>query len=159
MVPVATHVAETGSTYAENAALKAVAAFRASQLPAVGDDSGLELEALGGFPGLHSARVGHDPAARIKLVLDRLERKPKPWLARFVCELAVVAESGEMRTFRGETEGEIVSPRGRGGFGYDPIFLVPERGRTFAEMSEEEKNAYSHRGRAVRSWLESGWVS
>lgn len=156
---MATHIAETGATYAENATLKALAALRASELAAVGDDSGLEVEALGGFPGLHSARVGHDPATRIKLVLEKLERKPKPWRARFVCELAVAVPDGRVRTFRGETEGEIVTPRGRAGFGYDPIFLVSEAGRTFAEMSEQEKNEYSHRGRAVRRWLESGWVS
>lgn len=156
---MATHVPETGATYAENAALKARAALQASGLPAVGDDSGLEVEALGGFPGLHSARVGHDPASRIKLVLQKLERTPRPWKARFVCELAVAAGDGALRTFRGETEGEIVPPQGRGGFGYDPIFLLPELGRTFAEMPKEEKNLYSHRGRAVRRWLESGWVS
>jgi XTP/dITP diphosphohydrolase len=150
-------VAELGSTYAENAQLKAEAAREALGLPAVGDDSGVEVDVLHGFPGIHSARIGPTQAARTQVLLDRLKGHPRPWRARFVCTIALAVPGRETEFFEGECRGEIVPEwRGEAGFGYDPIFLVPEAGRTFGEMSPEEKARYSHRARAVRAMLASG---
>ena len=149
-------VEEVGETYAENARLKAETATARSGLPALGDDSGVEVEALGGFPGLRSARLGPTQEARTAELLGRLEGKPRPWKARFVCVIAVATPKQPTQFFEGECRGDIVPEwRGEAGFGYDPIFLVPGTGKTFGEMAPEEKRLYSHRARAVRALLES----
>jgi XTP/dITP diphosphohydrolase len=150
-------VAEVGETYAENAQLKAEAASVALGLTAVGDDSGVEVEVLKGFPGIHSARIGPTQKERTQVLLDRLQGHPRPWLARFVCTIALTVPGLPTEFFEGECRGEIIPEwRGVAGFGYDPVFLVPEAGRTFGEMSPEEKARYSHRARAVRAMLASG---
>jgi XTP/dITP diphosphohydrolase len=152
-----TEVDEVGGTYAENARLKAETARIRSELPALGDDSGVEVEALGGFPGLHSARLAPTQVERTAELLKRLEGKPRPWNARFVCVVALAAPGSPTEFFEGECRGEIVPEwRGHAGFGYDPIFLVPGTGKTFGEMPPEEKRLYSHRARAVRALLDSG---
>jgi XTP/dITP diphosphohydrolase len=149
-------VKETGSTYAENAGLKAVAYAKASGLISLADDSGLEVDALDGLPGLHSARfapwTGASDADRRALLLERLQTKVPPWTARFRCIVAMASPSGETQFAQGVCPGVIISEeRGEKGFGYDPIFLLPELGRTMAELDMEEKNELSHRGRAVRA--------
>ena len=150
-------VDEVGKTYAENARLKAEAASAASGLPALGDDSGLEVDALDGFPGIRSARLGPTQKERTAELLRRLEGHPRPWTARFVCTVALVAPGREPQMFEGECRGEIVPEwRGEAGFGYDPIFLVPGTGKTFGEMPPGEKRRYSHRANAVRALLASG---
>jgi len=150
-------VDEVGKTYAENARLKAEAASAASGLPALGDDSGLEVDALDGFPGIRSARLGPTQKERTAELLRRLEGHPRPWTARFVCTVALVAPGREPQMFEGECRGEVVPEwRGEAGFGYDPIFLVPGTGKTFGEMPPGEKRRYSHRANAVRALLASG---
>jgi XTP/dITP diphosphohydrolase len=150
-------VEETGTTYAENAALKAVAAHAATGLPALGDDSGLEVEVLGGEPGLHSRRLGPTQAARNAELWRRLAEVPRPWKARFVAALALAPGP---RLFEGRVEGELLpEARGSSGFGYDPIFLLPELGRTFAELEPAQKQRWSHRGRAAQALLASGALS
>jgi XTP/dITP diphosphohydrolase len=152
-----TEVDEVGETYEENAKLKAHAAVERSGLPALGDDSGVEVGALGGFPGIRSARLGPTQEERTAELMRRLEGKPRPWNARFVCVLALTAPGQATQLFEGECQGEIVPEwRGEAGFGYDPVFLVPGTGKTFGEMPPEEKRLYSHRARAVRALLESG---
>ncbi|MDQ6876265.1 MAG: RdgB/HAM1 family non-canonical purine NTP pyrophosphatase [Candidatus Dormibacteraeota bacterium] len=152
-----TEVEEVGETYAENARLKAEAAVARSGLPSLGDDAGLEVDALGGFPGIRSARLGPTQKDRTEELLRRLNGHPRPWLARFVCTIALAAPGRTTELFEGECRGEIIPEwRGEAGFGYDPIFLVPELSRTFGEMSPEEKHRYSHRGAAVRALLASG---
>jgi XTP/dITP diphosphohydrolase len=147
-------VPEDGATYEENAARKAEAVAAATGLPALGDDSGLEVAALDGFPGMRSARLAPTQAEREALLLARLTGVPRPWRARFVCAVALAVPGGPTRTFTGVREGEVVERRrGGAGFGYDPVFLVPEAGRTFAEMAPEEKHRWSHRGAAVRAML------
>jgi XTP/dITP diphosphohydrolase len=149
-------VDEVGETYAENAQLKAETASERSGLPALGDDSGVEVEALSGFPGIRSARLGPTQEKRTAELLGRLEGNPRPWTARFVCVVALAAPKQATQVFEGECRGEIVPEwRGEAGFGYDPIFLVPGTGKTFGEMAPEEKRLYSHRARAVRALLES----
>jgi XTP/dITP diphosphohydrolase len=150
-------VDEAGETYADNAGLKAEVALARSGLAALGDDSGIELEALGGFPGIRSARLGPTQKERTAELLRRLEGVPRPWHAKFVCVIALTAPGREPRFFEGECQGEVVPEwRGEAGFGYDPIFLVPGTGKTFGEMPLEEKRKYSHRARAARALLESG---
>lgn len=150
-------VDEVGETYAENARLKAESAIAKSGLPSLGDDSGVEVEALGGFPGIRSARLGPTQKERTAVLLGRLEGVPRPWRARFVCVIALALAGREMRFFEGECRGEIVPEwRGEAGFGYDPIFLVPGTAKTFGEMPPEEKRKYSHRAVAARALLESG---
>ena len=150
-------VDEVGGTYAENAQLKAEAAAKQSGLPSIGDDSGIEVEALGGFPGVKSARLAPTPKERIAELLRRLEGIAPPWNARFVCVIALAAPAKETQFFEGECWGEVVpESRGDAGFGYDPIFLVPSTGRTFGEMWHEEKRKYSHRAAATRALLKSG---
>ncbi|TMD72971.1 MAG: non-canonical purine NTP pyrophosphatase, partial [Chloroflexi bacterium] len=125
--------------------------------PALGDDSGLEVEALGGFPGIRSARLGPTQQERTAELLRRLQGLPRPWNARFVCVIALAIPGVETRLFEGECRGEVVPEwRGEAGFGYDPIFLVPGTGKTFGEMPPEEKRRYSHRAAAARALLESG---
>jgi XTP/dITP diphosphohydrolase len=117
----------------------------------------VEVEALGGFPGIRSARLGPTQEERTAELLKRLEGKPRPWNARFVCVLALADPGHPTQLFEGECRGEIVPEwRGEAGFGYDPVFLVPGTGKTFGEMRPEEKRQHSHRARAVRALLESG---
>jgi XTP/dITP diphosphohydrolase len=149
-------VVEDGSTYAENAAKKAVAFAQASGLISLADDSGLEVDALDGAPGLYSARYGStngrklSDAERRAFLIQNLQDKPRPWTARFHATLAVTVPNDETHLTEGFCEGEIIrEERGRGGFGYDPIFLLSELGKTMAELSMEEKNRLSHRARAV----------
>ena len=149
-------VVEDGQTYAENARKKAVAFAQASGLISLADDSGLEVDALDGAPGLYSARYGSTDGKKLsdrerRLVLIRnLQDKPPPWTARFHATIAIAVPNGETRLAEGFCEGEIISEeRGTGGFGYDPIFLLSELGKTMAELSMEEKNRLSHRARAV----------
>jgi XTP/dITP diphosphohydrolase len=151
-----TEVEEVGGTYAENAQLKAEAAAKQSGLASIGDDSGIEVEALGGFPGVKSARIAPTPKERIEELLHRLEGIPRPWKARFVCVIALAAPGKETQFFEGECSGEVIpETRGEAGFGYDPIFLVPGTGKTFGEMRPEEKRKYSHRAAAARALLEA----
>jgi XTP/dITP diphosphohydrolase len=157
LVAFDSEVQEVGGTYAENAQLKAEAAAKQSGLPSLGDDSGLEVEALGGFPGIRSARLGPTQQERTAEILRRLEGVPRPWHARFVCVIAVAAPGREVQLFEGECKGELVPEwRGEAGFGYDPIFLVPGTGKTFGEMPPEEKRKYSHRAAAAKALLVSG---
>lgn len=154
-------VLEDGTTYAENASRKAIAFAQASGLLTLADDSGLEVEALGGEPGLHSARYLAKPLAtdadRRAYLLQNLKNIPRPWKARFRCVVALVGPGGFIRYAEGICPGEIIpQERGQDGFGYDPIFLLPELGRTMAELTMSEKNRLSHRARAVqaaRPWL------
>ncbi len=147
-------VTEDGETYAENARKKALAFARRSGWPALADDSGLEVELLGGAPGLRSARYvplpGATDADRRAHLLQNLQDKPRPWQARFRAAVAVAMPDGRVALAEGECRGEIIpQERGLHGFGYDPIFLFPELGRTMAELSLEEKNRLSHRAQAV----------
>jgi XTP/dITP diphosphohydrolase len=159
VVPFAPEVEETGSTYAENAALKAVAALEATGLPSLGDDSGIEVDALGGFPGLRSARLGPTQVERTATLLEMLANEPRPWNARFTATIALAAPSEPVRTVAGERRGEVVPEwQGEAGFGYDPIFLVPAVGLTFGQMDSATKHRWSHRGAAIKALLESGWL-
>jgi XTP/dITP diphosphohydrolase len=155
-VPGATLPEETAETYEGNALLKARAAVRLDDDVALADDSGLEVDALGGAPGVHSARFGGaglDDAGRTALLLERLRGVPPDRrTARFRCVIAVVDCTGPARTVEGVVEGLIAeAPRGKGGFGYDPIFFHPGFARTFGELSEAEKSGVSHRALAARS--------
>lgn len=148
-------VEEAGGDYAENARIKAEAFAKASGLVALADDSGIEVEALGGAPGPLSARFGGEDISdeqRVALLLERLKGvPPERRSARFRCLIAVARPEGEVSFFEGQCEGRVAEePRGESGFGYDPVFLLPERGLTVAELPPEEKNAISHRGRAAR---------
>jgi XTP/dITP diphosphohydrolase len=145
---------ETGETYHENALLKARAAARATGFSALADDSGLEVDALGGAPGVRSARFGGsglDDAARCARLLDALVDVPdERRTAHYRCVIALVGPDGHERTVEGTVEGTITrTPRGSGGFGYDPIFFHRPLGRTFGELSAEEKDRLSHRAAAV----------
>ncbi len=150
-------VQEDGLNYAENAAKKALAFAQASGLPALADDSGLEVDALDGRPGLHSNRFGLQPsteASRRRYLLEQLQHFPRPWTARFRATIAVALPEGEVIFATGVCEGEIIpEERGQGGFGYDPLFWLPELGKTMAELSLDEKNRLSHRGRALQNIL------
>jgi XTP/dITP diphosphohydrolase len=153
-VGIETDVPETGSTLEENAALKATAYARLSGMVALSDDSGLEVEALGGEPGPLSSRYageGATDAQRIAFLLQKLNNIPEDeWRARFRCVIAVAGPGRPAEIYGGECRGMIVStPRGVNGFGYDPVFFLPELGRTMAELSPEEKNRVSHRSRAA----------
>jgi XTP/dITP diphosphohydrolase len=144
---------ETETTFALNAALKARAAAAASGLPALADDSGLEVSALGGAPGVHSARwAGEERDFRAAMERVRRElsaRNATDMSARFVCALALAQPDGAVETFEGEARGSIVwPPRGEHGFGYDPIFQPSGCDRTFGEMRHEEKLPLTHRARA-----------
>ena len=148
-------VEETGDTFEENAVLKATAYTKASGLTTLADDSGLEVDALGGEPGVRSARYAGpdaDDEMRVGFLLGKLRDTPTGGRqARFRCVIAVAGPYGSVRTFAGACEGVIAgAPRGRNGFGYDPVFVFPETGRTMAELSAEEKAAVSHRGKAAR---------
>ena len=149
-------VPETGSTYAENAALKALTYSRMSGLTVIADDSGLEVDALGGAPGLHSARYSPLPGAsdadRRAYLLHNLQGRPQPWTAHFHCTAVVARPDGWHAFAEGECRGLILpEERGSNGFGYDPLFYLPELGRTMAELSSEVKNRLSHRARALQA--------
>ena len=152
---------EDGSTYAENAAVKARYAAVKTGLPSLGDDSGLEVAALNGAPGLYSARYGglSSSAERLTYLLRQLQNVPQPARsARFVCALALALPTGKTHTFHGACAGHILfSPRGADGFGYDPVFYSLDLGQTFAEASAADKERVSHRGRALKNfkqWFE-----
>ncbi len=151
-------VIENGSSYAENAALKARAYAAASGLTALADDSGLEVEALDGAPGLYSARYSPQAHAsdadRRALLLANLQGKPRPWTAHFHCTVAIAQPDGGVHFAEGQVYGEILPvERGSNGFGYDPLFLIPELGRSMAELTRDEKNTLSHRARALQAAL------
>jgi XTP/dITP diphosphohydrolase len=176
-------VEETGTTFVENALIKADYYHAASGLLTLADDSGLEVDALGGRPGVYSARYGGEGLSsdrQIALLLEEMKDAPEEKrTARFVCVVALVGAARETsdqrkwvrhldgalvdspvrprirQTFEGRCEGRIaLAPRGAGGFGYDPIFIDAELGRTFAELSPEEKSSRSHRGKALRAAVE-----
>ncbi len=146
---------ESGATYGENAAIKAHAFSKASGMLALADDSGLELDALGGRPGLHSARYGGDVphSEKIQLLLEEIKDLPDAKrTARFRCVMVIAAPDGRTWQAEGVCEGLIApEPRGANGFGYDPIFLVPEYGRTFGELGDAVKAQISHRARAAHA--------
>ncbi|NLE75590.1 MAG: XTP/dITP diphosphatase [Chloroflexi bacterium] len=149
------HVEEDGGSFAENALLKASAFAHASGLLALADDSGLEVDALGGEPGILSARYGGpglSDADRCRLLLQKLRETPDgERQARFRCVIAVASPQGRRWTAEGACAGVIAhEPQGSGGFGYDPLFFLPTHGCTMAELPEEEKNRISHRAAAAR---------
>lgn len=148
-------VVEDGSTYAENAAKKAVAYARASGLISVADDSGIEVDALNGEPGLYSARYLPPPATdhdRLLYMLQNLQDKPRPWKAHYHATIAIAMPDGQVQFAEADCHGEIIpEERGENGFGYDPIFLIPALGRTMAEISMDEKNRLSHRALAMQN--------
>jgi XTP/dITP diphosphohydrolase len=149
---------ESGSTYLENAAKKACVYADRSNLLSLADDSGLEVEALDGAPGIYSARYSPKPGANDRdrriYLLNKLQEIPEPWPARFHCTVVLAAPDGKTWSSEGFCLGRIIlEERGAGGFGYDPIFLVDELGRTMAELSQEEKNRISHRAKAILSLL------
>lgn len=147
-------VEETGTTFEENAYLKAKAIHDASGAAAIADDSGLCVDALGGEPGVYSARYGglDSDEGRLKLVLEKMDGVPtEKRTARFMSSIVFIDADGREVTATGSVEGLLTEkPQGENGFGYDPIFFSPELGKTFAEASADEKNAVSHRGRALR---------
>ncbi len=150
---------ETGSTFDDNALMKAAFTSQKTGLPALADDSGLMVDALGGEPGVYSARYGGRSSDRDRNVylLERLRNvPPAERSARFVAVLTLAYPDGHVESYRGEVEGVILeAPRGGGGFGYDPLFYLPQLKKTFAEMSPEEKSRHSHRGRALAALLEA----
>ena len=148
---------EDGETFAENALIKARAAAAAVGAPAIADDSGIEAEALGGRPGVRSARYAGEAATDEENLALLLREAPAGSALAYACVLAYVDPAGEERLFEGRCTGRLAErPRGSGGFGYDPAFLPDDRDddRTMAELSEEEKDAISHRGRAARALAE-----
>ena len=156
-VGVDVDVEETGTTFEENSLLKAKAVMEASGLPAVADDSGLCVDALNGAPGVYSARYGGedlDDTMRYKMLLANMPRGAAR-TAKFVSVITCCFPNGDVITARGECPGTIAfAPMGEGGFGYDPVFFLPKLKKTFAQLSPEEKNAISHRGKALAEFAE-----
>ncbi|MCF2972012.1 RdgB/HAM1 family non-canonical purine NTP pyrophosphatase [Synechococcus sp. Nb3U1] len=162
--PAELEVEETGATFAENALLKATTVAKALGEWTLADDSGLSVRALNGAPGIHSARYAPTDAARIERLLREMDGIPNlatrgaehPREATFHCALALVDPQGQVRALaEGVCQGQILTqPQGRGGFGYDPLFWVPELGLTFAEMSPAQKEELGHRGQALRALKE-----
>ncbi len=153
-VGISTEVAEVGESFEENARLKATTLAAESGLLSLADDSGLEVKALGGEPGMLSARYAGEGASdedRVSYLLTKLEGVPQERrTARFRCVIAIATPEGDVELCSGECDGVIAfAPSGEGGFGYDPIFYLPEMGKTMAELSPETKNRISHRGRAA----------
>ncbi len=150
-------VEETGTTFAENAMLKAKAICELAKLPAIADDSGLCVDALNGAPGVYSARYGGeglDDRGRYMLLLSSLRGAPTR-ADHFACAVACAFPNGDTLTAEGRCDGSIAyAPLGEGGFGYDPVFLLPGTGKTFGQLTQEEKSAVSHRGRALREFSE-----
>jgi XTP/dITP diphosphohydrolase len=159
---------ETGTTYADNATLKAESAARFTEFPSIADDAGLEIDAMGGEPGLFSRRFAGEETPfpeKMRLILERLRDVPEEQrTARFRCAVAfsVPTKDGvSTRVFTATCEGRIAfEPSGMGGFGYDPIFFLPERSVTMAELKPEEKHRISHRGKVLREFGEfyAGWL-
>ena len=153
-------VEETGTTFEENSFLKAEAVMKATGLPALADDSGIAVDALNGEPGIYSARYGFDESLddwdRMMLLLKNTEQVPDgKRQAQFVCVITFITPDGKTIQARGEIHGELTrEPRGENGFGYDPIFFYPPFGKTTAEVSPEQKNAVSHRGKALQIFYE-----
>ena len=156
-VGVDVDVEETGTTFEENAFLKAHAVMQTSGLPAVADDSGLCVDALNGAPGVYSARYGGpelDDVGRYRLLLENM-RGQLDRRCKFVSAICCCVPNGDRVEARGECPGTLAyAPRGEDGFGYDPIFFVPEQKKTFAQLTAEEKNAISHRGKALAAFAE-----
>ena len=151
-------VEESGSSYEENALLKARTYAQLSHMMTLADDTGLEVAALGGLPGLHSHRLAPDPhaedAERRAILLEKLSSYPKPWKARFVCKVVLYKEGHEPLITSGFCDGEIIrEERGSRGFGFDPIFYFPEINKTMAEMTLLEKNQVSHRAMAINKMI------
>ena len=150
-------VEETGTTFAENAMLKAKAICAAAKLPAIADDSGLCVDALNGGPGVYSARYGGeglDDRGRYMLLLNNM-RGQTTRAAHFTCSIACAFPNGDTLTAEGRCDGSIAfAPMGEGGFGYDPVFFVPEKAKTFGQLTAEEKSTISHRGKALKSFAE-----
>ena len=148
-------VEETGTTFEENSLLKAKAVMEASGLPTIADDSGLCVDALNGAPGVYSARYGGeglDDTGRYRLLLSSMPAG-KPRTAKFVSVITCCFPGGDTIVARGECPGTIAfAPMGEGGFGYDPVFFLPKLKKTFAQLSAEEKNAISHRGKALEAF-------
>ena len=148
-------VEETGTTFEENSLLKAKAVMEATGLPAIADDSGICVDALGGEPGIYSARYGFDETlddwGRLELLLKNTEHVPDGQRqAQFVCVITFITPDGNVIQARGEIHGELTrQPAGENGFGYDPIFYYPPLGKTTAELTSEEKNQVSHRANAL----------
>ena len=153
-------VEETGSTFEENSFLKAKAVMKATGLPALADDSGICVDALGGEPGIYSARYGFDDSlddfGRLQLLLKNTEQVPDGQRqAQFVCVITFVTPDGKVIQARGEVHGELLrAPAGEGGFGYDPIFYYPPFGKSLAQVSPAEKNSVSHRANALKVFYE-----
>ena len=149
-------VEETGTTFAENAMLKAKAICEAANLPAIADDSGLCVDALAGAPGVYSARYGGeglDDVGRYRLLLENL-RGQTTRTAHFACAIACAFPDGKTLTAEGKVEGTIAyAPMGEGGFGYDPIFFYPPLRKTFGQLTAEEKHGISHRGKALEVFV------
>ena len=151
-------VAETGKTYAQNARIKAEAYLKATGLPSLADDSGLEVDVLDGAPGIYSARFSPlkdaTDADRRAYLRDQLHAIPQPWTARFHCAAILALPNGEIIETAGQCEGVIIAEeRGLGGFGYDRMFLLPEYGSTMAELTEVVKNRISHRAKALLAMM------
>ena len=148
-------VEETGTTFEENSLLKAKAVMEASGLPAIADDSGLCVDALNGAPGVYSARYGGEGLSdedRYRMLLENM-RGQMTRAAKFVSVITCCFPNGDVLTARGECPGTIAfAPMGEGGFGYDPVFFLPKLKKTFAQLAPEEKNAVSHRGRALEAF-------
>lgn len=158
--PQVGEIPETGKTFEENALIKARAVCQATGLPALADDSGLVVDALAGAPGVYSARFAGERATdaenNAKLLREMATVPPERRSARFVCVMAAVAPNGATITARGTWEGEIArKPKGQGGFGYDPLFLDPALGLSAAELDPEQKNARSHRGKALHKLMDN----
>ena len=153
-------VEENGTTFEENSFIKAEAVMKASGLPALADDSGIAVDALNGEPGIYSARYGFDESlddwGRLQLLLKNTEQVPDgERQAQFVCVITMVTPDGKTIQARGEIHGELLrEPRGKNGFGYDPIFYYPPLGKSTAELTSEEKNRVSHRANALKVFYE-----
>ena len=149
-------VEETGTTFEENSLLKAEAVMQASGLPSLADDSGIAVDALDGAPGIYSARYGNKNSdeERTAFLLENMQGVPDDQrAARFVCVITCVWPDGRKIVARGECHGVLTHEvRGEGGFGYDPVFYVPELGKTLAEIPAEHKNAISHRAKALQEF-------
>ena len=149
-------VEETGTTFEENSFLKADAVMKASGLPVLADDSGLMVDALDGAPGVYSARYGHKASdkERTAYLLENMKDVPEGKRgAKFVCVITCLFPDGRKIVARGECPGVIArAPHGENGFGYDPVFYLPELGMTYAELPSEQKNAISHRARALQEF-------